>query len=128
MIIADQILVSLFQANSYAQTLVDEIAAKSSQGEDICELEWQLILLGEWNRILTDFYSANFDENGQVITPAYETITLAEAQQILSQIKIAVGENVYPLTNTWQLGVWLESQGFIWDDNRMWLDALQDSI
>lgn len=128
MIIADQILISLFQADNYAQTIVDEITAKASQGEDVCDLEWKLVLLGEWNRILTDFYAANFDEEGEVITPAYTTITLAQAQQILSQIKIAVGNNTYPLTNTWQLGVWLESQGFIWDDSRTWYDILQDSI
>jgi len=121
-IIADQILVSLFNANNYSQTLFNQIDVKSGQGEDVCELEWKYILLGEWIRILTDFYNTNFDTEGQVIIPAYETITLAQAQQIISQIKIAVGANKYPLTNIFQLGIWIESLNFYYDDLDNWLD------
>lgn len=121
-IVADQILVSLFNANNYSQTLFNEINVKSGQGEDVCELEWKYILLNQWIRIITDFYNTNFDTEGQIITPAYETITLAQAQQIISQIKIAVGANKYPLTNIFQLGIWIESLNFYWDDRDLWLD------
>ena len=63
-------------ADNYSQTLLEEIDTKSRQGEDVCELEWKFILLGEWNRILLDYYNNNFDTYGEVITPDYETITL----------------------------------------------------
>lgn len=123
MIIADEILVSIFNASNYSQTLENEIARKSNQGDDVCELEWKYILIGEWVRILTDFYENNFDTQGQIIAPAHETITLAEAQNIMSQIEIALGNNTYPLLNTFQLGVWIEALGFIWDGNDTWYDV-----
>lgn len=125
MIIADQILISLFQADNYSQTLLNEIKVKEGQGEDVCQLEWQYILLGQWNRILADFYANNFDEEGEIITPDYETITLAQAEHILAQIKIAVGNNKYPLTNIFQLGVWFEALNWNWDDtvgDNLWHD------
>lgn len=129
MIIADEILVALFKANNFSQTLQAEIARKNNQGDDVCELEWRYILLGEWIRILTDFYNTNFDAEGQIITPDYETITLAQAQYIISQIEIAVGNNVYPLTTTFQLGLWIESLNFIWvDSSGNWYDSPVDTI
>lgn len=116
MIIADQILILLFQSDNYSQTLFNNIKVREGQGEDVCQLEWQYILLGEYNRILADFYSNNFDAEGQIVTPDYETITLAQADQIMSQIKIAIGNNKYPLTNIFQLGIWFEALNWNWDD------------
>lgn len=126
MIIADQILISLFNANNYSQTLFEEIRVMENQSEDVCQLEWQYILLGQWNRVLLDFYNNNFDTEGQIITPDYETITLAQAEHIMSQIKIAMGNNKYPLTTFFQLGLWLESQNFFWHDTEnsgIWTDV-----
>lgn len=122
MIIADKILISLFNANNYSQTLFTEINVKSNQGEDVCEIEWKYVLLGEWVRTLQDFYNTNFDSEGQIITPDYETITLAEAQNIMANLRIAQGNNSYALTNTFQLGLWIESMGFDWNDRDIWTD------
>jgi len=126
MIIADQILILLFQSDNYSQTLFNEINVREGQGEDVCQLEWQYILLGEYNRILADFYANNFDVEGQIITPDYETITLAQAEQIMSQLKIAIGNNKYPLTNIFQLGVWFEALNWNWNDSDnggIWTDS-----
>jgi hypothetical protein len=116
MIIADEILISLFNANNFSQTLLVNVETKRNQGEDVCELEWKYILLGQWIRVLQDFYDNNFDTEGQIVTPDYETITLAEAQNIMANLKIAQGNNKYPLLNMFQLGIWWEAANFIWDD------------
>lgn len=123
MIVADEILIALFNANNYSQTLENELVRKQNQGDDTCELEWRYILLGEWIRILQDFYNNNFDAEGQIVTPDYETITLAEAQLIVAQLKIAQGNNKYPLTNMFQLGLWMDSMGFIWDDTQTFYEV-----
>jgi len=123
MIVADEIFYALFNANNFSQTLITNIDAKRGQGEDVCELEWKYILLGEWIRILQDFYDNNFDAEGGTITPDYETITLAQAQNIMANLKIAQGSNKYPLTNMFQLGLWWESMGWLWDDGATWLDS-----
>lgn len=124
MIIADEILVALFNANNYSQTLMVEMDAKRNQGEDVCELEWNYILIGQWIRILQDFYETNFDEEGQIITPDYETITLAQVQNIMANLKIAQGGNKYPLLSIFQLGVWAEFLNFVWEDNNFtWTDV-----
>jgi len=126
MIIADEILISLFNANNYSQTLLTDIDVKRSQGEDVCELEWKYILLIQWIRILTDFYNNNFDAEGQIITPDYETITLAQAQNIMANLKIAQGSNKYPITTFFQLGLWFESLSLFWHDTEnggIWTDV-----
>lgn len=125
MIIADEILIALFNANNFSQTLLVNIETKRNQGEDVCELEWKYILLGEWIRILQDFYDNNFDTEGQIVTPDYETITLAEAQNIMANLKIAQGGNKYPLLNMFQLGQWNDALGFVWDDGLTWYDEVE---
>jgi hypothetical protein len=125
MIIADEILISLFNANNFSQTLLTSIDTQTDQGEDVCELEWKYILLGQWIRVLQDFYNTNFDTEGQIITPDYETITLVQAQNIMANLKIAQGGNKYPLTNMFQLGIWWEANNFYWDDNLTWFDEVE---
>jgi len=122
MIVADEILISLYNASNFSQTLLTNIVAKRGQGEDVCELEWKYILLGQWIRVLQDFYDNNFDAEGGTITPDYETITLAEAQNIMANLKIAQGGNRYPITSIFQLGIWMDELNFLWDDNQTFYD------
>lgn len=124
MILADEILIALHNASNFSQTLLTNIVAKKGQGEDVCELEWKYILLGEWVRILQDFYDNNFDAEGGNITPDYETITLAQAQNIMANLKIAQGNNKYPVTSIFELGLWMDELNFVWDDNQTWEDEI----
>lgn len=123
MILADKILIALFNANSYSADLASQIVDKSALGEDVCELEWKLILLGQWIRILQVFYDNNFSQEGEIITPSFHTITLEQAESIMAKLKVAIGNNKYPI-NMFSLGIWIDSM-FYWDDvNDTWYDSL----
>lgn len=117
MLVADKILISLYTANKYSCTLCDQIASQELIGEDVCKLEWQYILLGQWIRVLQKFYDNNFDESGEIITPAYQTITLEQAEELMSKLKLAIGNNRYPIPNIFTLGMWIESLNFYWNDS-----------
>jgi hypothetical protein len=122
MILADKILVSIYNSNMYASTLVNEIIDYASIGEDVCELEWKFILLGEWIRILQDFYDNNFTTEGEIVEPPYQTITLAQAEELMAKLKLAIGTNKYPI-NMFSLGIWSDDLIFAWNDLDTWYDT-----
>lgn len=123
MILSDKILIGIFNGTNYSGDLVNQIVDNSSNGEDVCELEWQLILLGQWIRVLQDFYDNNFTEQGEVIVPAFHTITLVQAEKLCAKINVAIGSNKYPIT-MFNLGIWSDDQQLYFDDGGVWYDEL----
>jgi len=123
MIFADKILISLFNSNNYSNTLMNQIVSQKDIGEDVCELESKFILLRTWINILQQYYDTSFAEDGSTITPAYPCLTAAQAEDLVAKLKIAVGNNHYPITSIFALGLWWEEYGFLWNDSDTWYDS-----
>jgi len=121
MILADEILYSLYYSNKYRDTLLTTLTTAENQGEDTCVLESQYILLGEWIRILDNYYTTAFDEQGEPITPDYVCLTQEQAIQLVSKLKLARGNNHYPAPTMFELGIWRDE--LFWDDADSWLDS-----
>ena len=123
MIFADKILISLYTSTKYSETLLSQLVAQQKLGEDICELEDKYIILIKWIQILQNYYNYNFDSAADNIVSVYPCITQVQIEELMAKLKIAIGNNKYPLTNIFQLGIWFEELGFYWDDNLTWYDT-----
>lgn len=122
MTFADNILFTLHNAKHYSVDLLTDLVAKQSYGEDVCELENKFILIGKWIEMLQGYYDANYDSSGNTITPAYTCLTQVQIEELIAKLKIAIGNNKYPLA--WNsLGLWMDYP-FFWDDNDTWYDTL----
>lgn len=126
MILADEILYSLYYSNKYRDTLLSSLLTAERQGEDTCVLENKYIVLGEWIRILENYYTTAFNEEGEPITPDYVCLTQEQAIQLLAKLKLARGNNKYPVPTMFELGIWLDGSGY-WDDGLDWLDEINVS-
>jgi len=126
MILADEILYGLYYSEKYRNTLLSELLAQERQGEDTCVLESKYIVLGEWIRIMRGYYVSAFNEQGEPITPDYECLTQEQALQLLANLKLARGNNKYPVPTIFELGVWLDSAGYF-DDGLTWYDEINVS-
>ena len=122
MILADKILIALYNANKYSNTLLTQINTDITFGQDVCELENKYIILGQWIRILQNYYDNNFDEEGTSITPAFTCLSQDQIIELMSKLKLAQGNNKYPITSIFQLGIWFEAGGFYWNDLETWFD------
>lgn len=120
MTLPDKILISLYNSNKYSATLFNEVVAMDSNGESDIELQNKFILLGEWIRILQNYYDTNFDEEGNVVTADYVCLTQTQAESLVSKLKLAIGNNRYPI-DIFSLGVWMDDQ--FWNDLDTWYDV-----
>ncbi len=116
----DKILISLYNSKHYSCTLLDLIVARDRNGEDDIELQNKFILLGEWIRILQNYYDTNFDSEGNVIVPDYPCFTAAQAENLMAKLKLAIGNNTYPI-DLFSLGIWMDDS-FYFNDSDVWSD------
>lgn len=126
MILADEILYGLYYSEKYRNTLLSELLTQERQGEDTCVLESKYIVLGEWIRIMRGYYVSAFNEQGEPITPDYECLTQEQALQLLANLKLARGNNKYPVPTPSEIALWQDALGF-WDDSSVWYDIINVS-
>lgn len=122
MTFADNILFTLHNAKHYSTDVLEDIIAKKSYGEDVCELENKFILLGKWIEMLQGYYDANYDSSGNTITPDFVCLTQVQIEELIAKLKIAIGNNKYPM-NFASLGLWMDYPYF-WDDAAQWSDLI----
>ena len=126
MILADDILYSIYYSNKYRDTLLTSLLTAENQGEDTCVLENKYIVLGEWIRILKNYYATAFDESGDSVTPDFVCLTQEQAIQLVAKLRLARGNNTYPAPTIFELGIWLDSAGS-WNDSFLWYDNINIS-
>lgn len=124
MILADDILYSIYYSNKYRDTLLTSLLTAENQGEDTCVLENKYIVLGEWIRILKNYYATAFDESGDSVTPDFVCLTQEQAIQLVAKLRLARGNNTYPAPTIFELGIWLDSAGSWNDGGGEWLDEI----
>ena len=84
------IQLTVLQAKDYAGCMAENFISREKAGENLECCEMKLMLLVKWIRILENYYCANFSANGK-ITPALPCLTLAQAQNLLSKMKVFIG-------------------------------------
>ena len=126
MILADDILYSIYYSNKYRDTLLTSLLTAENQGEDTCVLENKYIVLGEWIRILKNYYATAFDESGDSVTPDFVCLTQEQAIQLVAKLRLARGNNTYPAPTIFELGIWLDS-AVGWNDSFVWYDNINIS-
>ncbi len=96
--------------------LLSELVTKQSQGEDVCVLQKQYIVLVKWIEILEAYLSENFDSNGTITDPAVVCLTADEIEALIAKMQVARGSNRYTQSP------WLISTG-VWNDLGKWIDG-----
>ncbi len=121
MLIQTEISLAVRNARLYSGDLLNELVALQRAGEDSCKCENQIILLQQWTRILIDYLSNNFDNNGN-ITPIVTCLTIEQVESIVGKINIMLGATKYPISDYWVLeyGYWSDTSR--WRDSETWND------
>lgn len=86
----DDIYLTILQAKEFAGCQAENFIQTEANGENLGCCEMKLMLLVKWIRIFESYYCNNFDANGNII-PTLPRLTLYQAQELLSKIKILIG-------------------------------------
>lgn len=84
------IFLTVIQAKDVASCQGENFINRENAGEDVECCEMKLMLLVKWIGIIENYYCENFSANGN-ITPDIACLTLAQAQELLSKIKVLIG-------------------------------------
>ncbi len=116
MLIQTQIENVISSAKAGLGNLLNNIIISQYNGDDVKQLKFQFIAINKWIELLGFYLDNNFNENGNIVPPTQECLTLDQIALIMSKLTSIFGNNPTPESD-WILA------NYVWDDNGFWRDT-----